>query len=255
VRSPRLAEMVADTLRSEILGGAVLDGDRLPTQEEIMRKVDVGLPSVREALRILEVEGLVTVHRGNVGGATVHLPDASNVAYMLAMVLESKQVGFNDVADTVHRLEPMCAGMCAGRADRATAIVPRLRELLKLQAEAVDDPPRFNILARTFHTDVVQHCGNASMALTVGSLVELWTAHEQSWTQEATSEGRFPDVTLQEAIIDVHEKITDAIELGDAELATRLSASHLHAAQTYHLSVEQRPHVVCEPLRYSSDRR
>ncbi|MGZ3709853.1 MAG: FadR/GntR family transcriptional regulator, partial [Bdellovibrionota bacterium] len=60
VRSPRVSEMVAERLRLQILRGEVGDTGRLPPQEELLQKFDVGLPSIREALRILEVEGLVT---------------------------------------------------------------------------------------------------------------------------------------------------------------------------------------------------
>ena len=116
MRSPRLAELVADELRSEILSGAVDDGGRLDTQEVLLARFNVGLPAIREAMRILEVEGLVTVHRGNVGGATVHLPTADNVVYMMAMVLECRKVGLEDVADTLRRLEPICAWSARGTA-------------------------------------------------------------------------------------------------------------------------------------------
>jgi GntR family transcriptional repressor for pyruvate dehydrogenase complex len=249
VRLPRAAEIVADELRSEILRSGTTGTDRLPPQEELLRRFDVGLPSIREALRILEVEGLITVHRGNVGGATIRLPDAYNVAYMLGMVLESRDVGLQDVAATIRRLEPICAGMCAERADPGT--VGALRLLVKEQREAIDDPPRFNSLARAFHALVVEDCGSSSMAITVGSLVHLWTAHEQSWTEVATVQGRFPNQNVQKKIIDVHEKMLDAIEAGDPKAATRISASHLEAAQTYHLSVESRSHVMCAPLRYT----
>lgn len=249
MRLPRAAEIVADELRSEILRSGTTGVDRLPPQEELLGRFEVGLPSIREALRILEVEGLITVHRGNVGGATIRLPDAYNVAYMLGMVLESRNVELQDVAATISRLEPMCAAMCAERATPAT--IESLRQLVDEGRDAIGDPPRFNRLAREFHATVVEECGNESMAVSVGSLVYLWTAHEQSWTESATPQGRFPQAAAQKRVADVHEKILKAIESGDAKAAARLSTSHLDAAQTYHLSVESRSHVVCAPLRYT----
>ena len=69
----RIAETVAGELRDRILAGA----DRLPTQDQLVTEFGVSYPSVREALRILETEGLVTVRRGSVGGAEVHRPDES----------------------------------------------------------------------------------------------------------------------------------------------------------------------------------
>jgi DNA-binding FadR family transcriptional regulator len=98
---------------------------------------------------------------------------------------------------------------------------------------------------------VVEECGNASMAVSVGSLVHLWTAHEQSWTDLATTEGRFPGGSTMKKIVDVHEKLTDAIEAGDHKAAARISGAHLEAAQTYHLSVDKQTQVLCAPLRYT----
>jgi GntR family transcriptional repressor for pyruvate dehydrogenase complex len=97
LRQPRLAEMVADVLRRRILAGQLADGSMLPKQEELIDEFGVSKPSMREALRILETEGLITVQRGNVGGAIVHAPQASNAAYMLGLVLQSRSVSLYDV--------------------------------------------------------------------------------------------------------------------------------------------------------------
>ena len=66
--------MVAGTLRRRILDGELEDGSWLPKQEDLIDEFGVSKPSMREAMRILETEGLLTVQRGNVGGAVVHTP-------------------------------------------------------------------------------------------------------------------------------------------------------------------------------------
>lgn len=71
----RMAELVAAALRDRILAGGIGDGSTLPKQDELVAEFGVSYPSVREALRILETEGFITVRRGNRGGATVHAPD------------------------------------------------------------------------------------------------------------------------------------------------------------------------------------
>ena len=55
-------------------------------------------PSFREALRILESEGLVSVRRGNVGGAQVHAPTPENAARTLGLVLQARNVALDDLA-------------------------------------------------------------------------------------------------------------------------------------------------------------
>src|SRR5947209_6940395 len=129
LRFQRLAELVADRLRERILRGDLEDGDLLPKEEELRASYPVSKPSLREAMRILEAEGLITVRRGNVGGAVVHRPTPANVAYTLAMVLSANRVDIPDVARALREVEPSCAALCAGRADRAAAVVPQLRAL------------------------------------------------------------------------------------------------------------------------------
>src|SRR5262249_40460441 len=83
-----LAELVAGARRQQIIDGRLQDGDRLPKQDELAERFDISGPSVREGLRILEAEGLITVRRGKFGGAFVHAPHPANAAYNLALVLE-----------------------------------------------------------------------------------------------------------------------------------------------------------------------
>src|SRR3954469_25717857 len=118
VRSPAVAEIIADRLRQRIVEGELQDGDLLPKQEELLAEFGVSKPSVREALRILETEGLVSVRRGKLGGAVVHGPHANNAAYVLELVLRSKGVAVDDVAAALRHLEPVCAALCAARPDR-----------------------------------------------------------------------------------------------------------------------------------------
>jgi DNA-binding FadR family transcriptional regulator len=243
MRSPRLAELVADKLRSEILCGEVKDGDRLAPQEALLSRFDVGLPAVREALRVLEAEGLVTVHRGNIGGSTIHVPTAEQVAYTLAMVLQARKVGLGDVAETLYQIEPICAGMCSRLPDRQE-LVDQLAELNKGLRDSLDGPPGPYIkISRQFHELLVTSCGNQSMAITVGSLVSVWSAHEPA------PDNPYPEVGLREDLIAVHEAITDAIEHGDAAGAMKLSAAHLKAAQAFHMLGEHRAFIDCAPLR------
>jgi DNA-binding FadR family transcriptional regulator len=114
----RRAELVADDLRDRILRGDLADGEVLPKLEELRQQYPMSLPSLREAMRILEVEGLVQVRRGNVGGALVRRPSATNVASTVAMVLAAERVDVDDVREAVRELESSSTARSA-RADTA----------------------------------------------------------------------------------------------------------------------------------------
>src|SRR4051794_13103182 len=92
LRQPRLAEMVAAVLRDRIVSGELEDGAMLPKQEDLLAEFRISPPPMREALRILETEGLITVRRGNTGGAIVHRPQPGKAAYMMGLVLQSRAV-------------------------------------------------------------------------------------------------------------------------------------------------------------------
>src|SRR5690606_27941135 len=79
LRVPKAAELVAGRIRSQIVRGELREGDALPTEGELMKEFGVSRPTLREALRVLEAESLISVHRGSRGGARVRVPQ-SNVA-------------------------------------------------------------------------------------------------------------------------------------------------------------------------------
>jgi GntR family transcriptional regulator, transcriptional repressor for pyruvate dehydrogenase complex len=224
-RRTRVAGVVAKSLRDRILAGAIGEGDLLPKQEELMAEFGVGSPCIREAFRILETERLVTVLRGKVGGASVHPPHAATAAYMLGLVLQFQNVRLSDLLEARSRLEPLCAASCASRPDRATAVLPALRDALDRGMEAIDEPELYAELAREFHAAIVANCGNATIALVVGTLEWLW----QGQARTIKEHGAFADrsVRLMQAL--GHEKIYRLISEGDAQGAMRAVEQHFTA--------------------------
>src|SRR3954451_19595563 len=122
-RKARAADRVAGSLRDRILAGEFAAGELLSKQEELLRDTGVSMPSLREALRILETEGLITVQRGNVGGAVVHVPGPADAAYTLALILQSQSTSLDDVSAALRMVEPMCVSACATRPDRHQTVV------------------------------------------------------------------------------------------------------------------------------------
>ena len=138
----RIAEIVADELRRQIIDGELADGDLLPRQEVLVEQFNVSLVSLREALRILETEGLVSVRRGNRGGAVVHAPAKTSAAYMLGLLLQSESVR-----------SPIWAWRCRNSSRRAphwppggptgrTPWFPKLKQINDSMAEHLEDGAR-----------------------------------------------------------------------------------------------------------------
>lgn len=243
LRWRRLAETVADQIRGRILSGELAEGDLLPKESELRRQYPVNIQSLREALRILEAEGLVRVRRGNRGGAVVHRPDSGNVAYSLSMVLAMSGSGIDDVARALEEVEPMCAAMCARRADRADEVVPTLRRIHEESVSQVDDLVATTTLSRRFHEAIVDSCGNKSLIILAGALEALWSSHVTSWVTDRADPGNVPHTERLEAL-DVHGRILDHIENGEADEARAVAAGHLREVEFY----PHNPDVPSTPL-------
>ena len=218
--------MVADVLRQRIMSGEIADGEIIGKQEDLISEFSVSKPSIREALRILETEGLVTVLRGNVGGAVVHRPQPYKAAYMLGLVLQSRGATLGDVLRGLISFEPACVAACAAREDRAAAVLPRLRATLDQAKAAVGDAETYTGLARQFHIDLVETCGNEAMTQVVGALEALWTAHVNQLARSRSELGSFAEPAARKTSIEEHEQMYKAIEAGDVAKAEKLAKAH-----------------------------
>ncbi len=177
---PSVAELVADAIRTQIVAGTLPDGSLLPKQDQLISEFQVSRPSFREALRILESEGLISVRRGNVGGAQVHAPTPDNAARTLGLVLQARNVALDDLAAALDVIEPACAAHCALRADRNSTVVPQLRELTrKGRAVELQDMAGAALIFQEFHQAIIDGCGNATLVIVIGALESLWSLHKR----------------------------------------------------------------------------
>lgn len=227
MRQPRLAEMVAGALRDQIVSGQLADGDSLPGLDQLVAEFAVSPPSLREALRILENEGLITVRRGNVGGAVVHRPTADTAAYMFGLVLQAEQVPVSDLAQALGHLETLCVRLCATRRDRRRAVVPELRRAHQASEAVVGDAVAFEGACQRFHDALVNLCGNRSVVLVVGALEGLWRAQQEGWAHRVSQLHEYPEPELRAAGLEAHGAIFQAIEQGHAEEAEEVARAHL----------------------------
>jgi GntR family transcriptional repressor for pyruvate dehydrogenase complex len=163
LKPPRMAEVVAGILRERIIDGQLGDGDLLPKQDELLEEFRISRPSMREALRILEDEGLLTVRRGNQGGSVIEVPTAETSAYTFGLVLQSRRSSIADLAAAIRHIEPITAALCAQREDREESVLPALQASLAESAEAIGDDDRFTTIARSFHERMVGCCGNETL--------------------------------------------------------------------------------------------
>ena len=169
-------QRVADELRALIVSGELADGESLGREPDLVERFGVSRPSLREALRILEAEGLITVERGVRGGVVAHEPDQRMTARTAAMVLRSRNVSLADVFEARTLLEPAAARKIAAMPARARrAVVAELTALIDAEEEAIKDPEAFALANAEFHERLVALAGNQTMTILVEMLNEIVT--------------------------------------------------------------------------------
>jgi DNA-binding FadR family transcriptional regulator len=220
---------VAARLREQILSGRMQDGSELPTQERLMEEFRMSKQAVREGLHILEVEGLITIRRGNVGGALVHLPSPNDAAYNFALVMQARGVRLEAVGAALTKLEPVCVGLCTEREDRAETVVPHLRAAVDQAVANITDLTAWLESQSLFHRILASDCGNEAVAVLAGALEAVWLAHVRVWAEGLADVGAFPDAAgrLEGGGISDHQEIIELIEQGDAPRAIEFTQHHM----------------------------
>jgi DNA-binding FadR family transcriptional regulator len=97
LRVPKMAELVSDRLRRQIIRGELSTGDALPSETALMARLGVSRPTLREAFRVLESEGLITIRRGAHGGARVQSPNGEIAGRYAGLLLEFRRTTLADV--------------------------------------------------------------------------------------------------------------------------------------------------------------
>ena len=224
----RLPRLVADALRQQILHGDLPEGAHLPKEDLLREQFGVGRPVMREAMRILESEGLVTVLRGNRGGAMVRKPRPQYTAYALSLLLSSRGVRTKDVGHALRKLEPICAALCAERPDRHAAVLPALRKIHEASRAALKRPDEASALFRRFHECIVAHCGNQTLTVVVGALEAVWSENVRLATFRSSRKRSAEEL---ERSLHEHEVILRRIQDGDSAGVIRAVTQHMSRVQ------------------------
>jgi len=112
------AERIVAQVRQEIIGG-LADGEHLGSAEELAERFEVSVPTVRQALRVLQAEGLVWVRRGNSGGYFASTPSVRLVSRSASALLQRQGTEFRDLLGCAQLIGPEIAALAAASPDAA----------------------------------------------------------------------------------------------------------------------------------------
>ena len=217
---PKTSDVLAGELRKRILNGVFAPGASLPAERDLVAQTGLSRGSVREALRTLEAEHLVTTRPGRHGGSVARQPGDDLLVKYVGLFVHGRGVALIALLQTRDALEPTLAALAA--TNRTDAELQLLVAATRRVEEAYDDVPLF--LAE----NVKWHC-----AIAVASHNELLRAFMvaiSNLVYQATSIDNFATDDVRKVVIEAHRRILDAIVAQDADAARRRMARHLAAA-------------------------
>ena len=239
VSIPRAAELVATDVRTRIVAGELVPGQRLGSAADLQTHFGVSGPTLREALRILEAESLIEIVRGRNGGVTIRRPGEEHVLRGLAMVLQGRSVTWSDVHGARAIIEPSAIHHLAGTKNRRAA-VKRLRAIVDAETACVENSAEFAAVSVSFHQELVVESGNQTLALFTDILKELIRAAAPSGPALAAASS----LAIRRGMISSHLKVLDLIESGDGLAAEEFWREHLRAVHRFVLASRAKGLVV-----------
>jgi len=223
-RARKTAETVARQLVADIVSRRLPPNSPLPPESAMLDEYGVSRASLREALRILEVHGLLTIKSGPHGGPRSAAIDASDFGTMATFYYHTTHTTFAELAEARLCIEPMTARLAAQHATDAdfealSANITAAKALTSTGNDEPGDERRIVDLSRAFHGLVAQMAGNRVLTLIGSSFEEIFSVY--STDSLGAVENR--------RAVRMHERIAEALLDHDGDRAEALMRDHLTA--------------------------
>lgn len=216
---PKASDILADQLRDLILSGTIPPGGSLPPERDLVTSSGLSRSSVRDALRVLEVEGLIVTRPGRSGGSIVQLPGRDTVARPMEQFVKSHEIRLEALLECRLAVEPFLASRAAR--NRTEAELEEIREIHELFLATTDNVAEYKRLNLEWHLAIARASHN-------DLLIALMEAISHPILEAAGYHQVTTDAIRAEAK-KAHTAILDAVAARNAELAFSRMAKHLGA--------------------------
>jgi DNA-binding FadR family transcriptional regulator len=221
-RTPKRAELIAHDLADYIVDSGFAPGTSLPPEHEMIESLGVGRTTVREALRLLETRGVLTIKSGPGGGPVVRRPKPDDLAESLTLILQFEEATLLEIVEARKWLEP---AICRLAATKITS--KQVQQLRDINAEIAENPEDQDLLVarnRDFHTLIAQVGGNVVLRIFLESIASL---------VDGKALGIEYGPRQAEGIAVAHEPIIEALAAGDSAAAGIAMNEHLDESERY----------------------
>jgi len=225
VRQIRAFEGIIRQVEEAILEGNLAVGDRLPSERDLQRMLDVSRNTLRESLRVLEQKGLIEVRRGNRGGVFVKEITSAPMAENFGLFVQSQRIGLEQISEFRQDLEGLVTRRAAMRADsrRMKGIYRLLEKAEELARQGAARWDEFMQVDREIHLGLALLAGNPLHHLCLESVHINLHGHQIQAYLPRDAETNLD--TLREL-----REIVEAVAQGDGDRAERLARAHVARA-------------------------
>lgn len=224
--------VVAEALRQRIALGGFGPGDRLPTERELSGAFGVGRNTVRQALRELAEEGLVTTTLGRSGGTRVASARPGRDGAR-ATVTAGMRASLRDYMEYRQAIEPFAARLAAERGSGAVR-----RELVALLDTKAANLGEYHRIDTAFHLGIARAGGNEVLAEAVTrARTEMFVGSNALWLGSDWSQVYPPDRDFDCAFREEHEAVALAVLSGDGDAAEARMREHLRDSHRQFLTL------------------
>jgi DNA-binding FadR family transcriptional regulator len=226
--------LVAQQLREQIGSGQITPGDTLPSEAEMLEQFGVSRPTLREALRVLESEGLIHLGRGSRTGATVMAPSIEGISQRCSLYLAVERTTMGELQQARMVLEPRIARLLASKPK--AAVVQALQECTERQRLALKSLDYAGSLAAMadFHALLVMNSANSVLKVLAGVLQDISIKlHHQLLLASEQRERRQSIAKRCELATQAYQQLTKLIASGKAAEAESFWADYMDGVATF----------------------
>ena len=217
-RPPKAAMLVAQRIVRDIGRAGLHPGDLLPPERAMLETYETGRGTLREALRLLEFQGVIALKPGPGGGPILLNPAASHLASTLQLLMQLNQAPYRVAVEARLAIEPVISRLAAERISAES-----LTDLAGSVAQMRDnsgDRDWFRDAARRFHGVIAWSSGNVMLGYLMEALLGIL---------DGTVIGIDDSGDRRAAILREHEQIYAAIARHDAAAAGERMREHIEA--------------------------
>ena len=212
----KFSEIIVDQVKAQIREGLLVPGDRLPSERDLCQRFGVSRVTMREALRVLEAIGLVSVRVGHRGGAFVTTPSPERLGEGFADILTLSAITGGNAAEARMLVE---VGGLALIVERATAAdIADLTRQVHEGRQALKEDAYDRSISTAFHLRLAECAHNPALTMLIHSL-------RSSILLSLREEGRGPSAGRRG--LDEHAQLVAAIQRRDLPAAQDILVAHL----------------------------